>query len=375
MVENKNILIIVNNLNIGGTVSSLYNLLSMIDTNMVSVDIFARNMVGSFQGNLPNCRFLPENMWLSYTLHTKGLIQRLINRFLLYFRKVFQLLGIDMFYIYNLIGGAQFHTNEYDAVIGFDESLTKYISSLPARKRIIWIHCDYRRYANGKNESKYFNKIDKIVCVSKYAKEMFCEYYPLLKNKTIAIYNVVNVRNLYDKSQIPIDDVHFNNDVFTIVSCGRFDSVKQFHLIPGIANEIRNITKCPFCWYIIGGGNDIIRKHIQDEIARYNVFEYVKLLGVASNPYNYMSESDLFVCTSLSESYPMVVNEAKALGVPVVCNTFPSACESVNHGVDGYIFKIEDMPRVIASQIEKPRKFTITSPDNKLILNQFYSLF
>ena len=375
MVDNKKILIVVNNLNIGGTISSLYNLLFAIDTNRISVDVFSRNIDGSFEWKLPNCRLLPENIWLSHTIHPKGLITKLVSRFLLCVRKFFQLFGIDLFNIYNLIGGIQCHTNEYDAVIGFDESLAKYIRSLPAQKRIIWIHCDYRRYANGKNESKYYNSIDKIVCVSNYAKDIFCDYYPMFTNKTIAIHNVINVSNLYDKSRIPNDDSRFKNDFFTIISCGRFDSVKQFHLIPSIVSEIKNITHRPFCWYIIGGGNTIIAKHIQDEIEQYGVSDYVKLLGLASNPYNYMVGSDLYVCTSFSESYPMVVNEAKALGIPIVCNAFPSASESVKHEVDGYIIEIKEMPRVIASMIEKPKKFSISSPDNNLILDQFYSLF
>lgn len=48
MQEKKNALIVVNSFNIGGTVSSLYTLLSMVDTQKVHIDIFARNISGFY---------------------------------------------------------------------------------------------------------------------------------------------------------------------------------------------------------------------------------------------------------------------------------------------------------------------------------------
>lgn len=50
--------------------------------------------------------------------------------FLFFIRKVLEIVGVDMFLIYNHIGGKQLHTENYDAVIGFDESLSRYISAL-----------------------------------------------------------------------------------------------------------------------------------------------------------------------------------------------------------------------------------------------------
>ena len=374
MQEKKNALIVVNSFNIGGTVSSLYTLISMVDTQKVHIDIFARNISGFYIDKLPNCTLLPENLWLSYTIYKKNFLVRMAKTFLFFIRKVLEIVGVDMFLIYNHIGGKQLHTENYDAVIGFDESLSRYISALPARKRINWIHCDYRRYVNGKDESCYYDKIDTVVCVSEFAKGIFCEYYPKYANKTVAIHNIINVEDLHHKASKPIDDERFYNDCFTIVSCGRMDPVKQFHLIPFIVDRIRKNTDKPFHWYIIGGGNEEVEKHIEQEIEQYKVSNYVKLLGMKTNPYNYMAKSNLYVCTSWSESYPMVVNEAKALGLPVVCNIFPSASESVHDGVNGFILDIENMPDVIASMIEKPLEIENYQSENDKILESFYSL-
>ena len=371
----KRILIIVSAFGIGGTISSLYTLLSKIDPQKVQVDVFPRSNSGSFAGKLPNCTILSENVWLSHRIYKRNFFVRKVNFLLLCLRKLFEIIGVDLYRVYNHIGGTQLNTDGYDAVLGFDESLSRYISALPARKRINWIHCDYRRYANGKDETCYYDKIDTVVCVSEFAKGVFCDYYPKHANKTVAIHNIINAEDLLHKASMPIDDERFSDDCFTIVSCGRLDPVKQFHLIPSIADRVRTKINKPFRWYIIGGGNDEVAKQIEREIERYNVSDCVKLLGMKMNPYVYMAKADLYVCTSWSESYPMVVNEAKALGVPVVCNTFPSAKESVRNGVDGYIIEIEKMPEAIASAIVAPMKTGVQDNENDRIICQFYNLF
>lgn len=42
------------------------------------------------------------------------------------------------------------------------------------------------------------------------------------------------------------------------------------------------------------------------------------MLGFQKNPYKYMSQADLFVCSSRAEGFSTVVTEALILGLPVV---------------------------------------------------------
>lgn len=370
----KKILIVINNYGMGGTVTSLCALLSKIDTQKVIVDVFVRDHSGPLAGNLLNCTILPENLWLSHNIYNSGILVKTINFILLCIRKIFEMINVDVFRIYNYIGGKKICTEKYDAVIGFSESLSRYISFIPARQRIIWVHCDYRRYAKGIDETKYYDRIDKIVCVSEFAKKIFCEYYPKYIKKVLCIHNIINEEELYIKSSYHIDDSRFDNNSFTIVSCGRFDSVKQFQLIPSIVDKVLKLTDRPFKWYIIGDGAIDVKNQIQQEINHYKVSNYICCLGMKTNPYPYMAKSNLYVCTSLSESYPMVVNEAKTLKVPVLCNTFPSAIESVQNGIDGYILDIEKMPPVIANMIENPMKIMKSKSENDTILNQIYEI-
>ena len=370
----KKILVIINGFDIGGTIVSLYSLLSVIDTNKIKVDIFSRSNTGIYKDKLPNCRILPENVWLSHSIYSLNYFSRVFCFLLLCIRKAFEKIGIDLYKLYNYIGGKQICSDNYDAVIGYDETLPRYICSLPARKRINWIHCDYRRHAKGKDESRYYDKIDVIVCVSNFVKDVFCNIYPQYTDKTVAIHNIINVEDIIEKSKEPINDSRFDSSVFTILSCGRLDPVKQFDKIPSIAEQIKEKTNQSFKWYIIGGGNDILAESIQQDLNSRNLKDIVIMLGQKSNPYPYMAKADLYVCTSYSESYPLAVNEAKALQTPVICNNFPSATESIADGDDGYIVTLKEMADLIVLMIKNNSNIKQRVSENDIILKSLYKI-
>ena len=334
--------------------SSLYSLLSVMDPNKIHVDVFSRVHSGPYYKRMPNCSILKENIWLSHTICERSLFAKIATKFLLGIRKMLEPIGIDMYALYHHIGGKQIHSDEYDAVIGYDESMARLISYFPAKRRINWIHSDYRRYAQGRDETKYYDRIDAVVCVSNFVKGVFSAVYPQYAEKVFAIHNVINVEDVRKKSLEAIDDSRFTIDTYTIVSCGRLDPVKQFSLIPEFAAQLKDQGAKPFKWYIIGGGNDYEQKVIETEIANKKVKENVIILGMKNNVYPYIAKSDLYVCTSSSESFPMVVNEAKALLIPVISNSFPSATESIRNGVDGVICKMENMVECILQQMSNP---------------------
>lgn len=371
----KKVLILVSEFAIGGTMSSLYSLLSVIDPGRIQVDLFSRVHKGPYYRKMPNCTILKENVWLSHTVYERPLPIRILAKVLLGIRKLLEPVGIDMYAVYNYIGGRQIHSDEYDAVIGFDESMARLVSYFPARKRINWIHCDYRRYSQGRDEAKYYDKIDAVVCVSEFVKGVFSEIYPQYANKVYAIHNVINVEDIKKKAEAAVDDERYSTDLYTIVSCGRLDPVKQFTLIPSLAVQLRAQGSKPFRWYIIGGGNDAEQRAIDKAIKMNCVEDCVIMLGMKNNVYPYIAKADLYVCTSESESFPMVINEAKALGVPVISNDFPSASESIDTGVDGIICPMKDMARCIAGQMVRPLELRRGQDDkNDIIIEEVESL-
>ena len=374
----KKILIITGSFEIGGSRSSLYSLLSVLDPNKVQVDVFARERTGPLMDSMKNCKILPENIWLSHRILKGNKIKQSVCRILYYLRGAFQILGLDLFKYYNYIGGKQIGSDNYDAVIGFDETLPRFVSCLPAKKRISWLHCDYRRHAHGINETSYYKKIDTIVCVSKFAQDTILEVLPQFKEKTVVLHNAINIENIVAKSKKTKPEVEciFEDKKFTMISIGRLDQVKQFDKIPAIAAEVKKILRGShdFQWLIVGGGNELVKRDIESEIKKYDVANEVKMLGMQSNPYTYLGKSDLYVCTSSSETFSYTIHEGLALKVPFICNTFPSASESVHVGKEGFIMPIEEMPQKIASLIINPIKIDDCTISNDQLLRDFYNL-
>lgn len=258
----------------------------------------------------------------------------------------------------------------YDFIIGFQEGLAMRVASnFSNPNKLTWVHCDYERAVPPEsNELQYYLKFKSIVCVSNFTRDKFVSRYPNLGNRTCCIYNLTDTDKVLQLSAEPIEDARFRNDCFTIISAGRMDPVKQFSLIPEIAKEIAD-AGYKFRWYILGGpGNDEFKK-IQIAILKYDVGEFVVLLGNKSNPYPYFKASNLYVSTSLSEACPMVFNEARICGIPIVSSDFGSAVEFIRNKVDGLIGPLCELPNLIMSIMTDEDYYKKSGKSNATILN------
>lgn len=199
--------------------------------------------------------------------------------------------------------------------------------------------------------SELYYNFNKIICVSEYTLNSFNSVLPHLSKRTKAIYNIVNSTLIFKKAnQIDNIGVNINKRQFNIVSVGRIDYIKRFKEIPSIAYELqkRNIQ---FHWYIIGDYNTQEGKELIKNIERYKSTQYITLTGSRDNPYNIMNQCQLYVCLSISEACPYVINEARILHLPIVCTDFPSSYEFIKNGENGFICQFEKITDTIANLI------------------------
>lgn len=375
----KNILIVIPSFEIGGTIVSVNSLLKNIDRDKVNVDVFARHHIGPFYNKLPNSSLLDENMWLSSAIYRRGNLYKTAFLFLKIIRNLFKLIGVNLYPIYSYIGGKQIGSDKYDAVISYQEDLNRVVAFYPAKKRIAWIHCDYKRYLSiiGKNnEEKIYERFDFVACVSNFVKRTFDSCYPQYAGRSVCIYNIIDKDYIVKRSKENIElDHRFKTDCFTIVSIGRLDSVKQFSIIPSIANELSKKYGESFVWYIIGGPDSSDeRRKIESNILNYGVDSFVKCLGEKANVYPYIKDSNLLVHTSKSESFSLVVNEAMALGIPVIMNDIEVAPEVINNGIDGIIVDLASMADTIHKVIKGDYHIVQKEFDVSKTVDIFYSI-
>ena len=325
---------------------------------------------------------LIEQGWIYKTCNGNVVLRKTLNALHNY-------LNIDLWaLVYSHESSRLLKATQCNTVIGFEESYaTLFASFFKNVKKIAWMHCDYdlyKVYSGGRDEHRLYQRFDKIIAVSNFAKEVFVRNFPETKDKTRVIYNLLDTSQIITDAQSPIDDERFVTDCFTMVSIGRISEVKQFQKIPDYIRQIKQLhPTIKFRWYVIGSGDQYLKDEIERKSAEYSLHNELVLLGAKDNPYPYIKNSNLLVCTSRTESWSYVINEAKVLHTPVVTIRCGSSEEVVEHGVTGYITKEQDLPALLVDMIEDKdglyscirQKIKGFSYDNDLIVEKLKGLF
>ena len=343
----KKILFVIPEYSHGGTNKSLESLLSAIDEKRYEMSIFCLYEDGGvYYKNIFKPYIIAKS--LLYVLAHDNVITRKVMGVAM---KLFKNLSFNWLYRYE--ANRLQHKYKFDTVIAFQEgSATQFVSLInyPVN-RIAWVHCDYaNRFAaiEKKSELSLYCLYNHIVSVSYSAVHSFNSIYPELKDRTKCIYNLIDCSYILRQSAQEINFEKQDN-CFNLISVGRFVAVKQFGLIPQIVQKLKLLTKKSFCWYIVGDGNE--RNMVESVISSMGLDKNIKILGAKDNPYPYFKQSDLYVCTSLSESFSYTIAESKTLHVPVLTNDFPVANEVVSPN-EGWICNVKDMAFILKDIIE-----------------------
>lgn len=151
-------------------------------------------------------------------------------------------------------------------------------------------------------------------------------YIKFFKNrKTYTLKKFGGEVNLLLKKNGRIKDNIISNDKkYDLIFLGRFHPQKGLFELPKILNLIKN-KKSDIKMAIIGGGNKKIEKKLFEKIHALGLDENVKYLGFISTDekYDYMRQSKIFIFPSYYESYPQVILEAMAIGLPIVSYNLP----------------------------------------------------
>ncbi len=184
-------------------------------------------------------------------------------------------------------------------------------------KRVAWIHSSSKETAysfrNKKEATKCYNSFDKIVCVSETIKEIFSGTMKL--HVPIEVYYNTNeserILHLADES---IETDLFSSETINIIGTGKLTENKGFDRVARIISRLI-IDNYRVHYYILGEGEK--RRELESYIKENNLDNYVTLLGYQTNPYKYLKQTDLFVCSSYAEGFSTAATEALIVGIPV----------------------------------------------------------
>ena len=228
----------------------------------------------------------------------------------------------------------------HDVEVAFCEGfVTKLLAHANSKsKKLAWVHTDLKDnpwpielgiYKGLEEERRTYSVYEKIVCVSQYAQHSFCELYDL-KDKLTTIYNPIDVADIRCK----VGQRRKNYDgIIRLISVGRFVIQKGYDRLLKV---IKLLHDDGYRIYLTILGEGPERKVLEHYVEVHDMQSYVSLPGFYENPYQKMSESDLFVCSSRAEGFSLVIAEAMVLGIPVVstnCSGPKELLQGGNYGM------------------------------------------
>lgn len=341
------IVFVIGTLDIGGVQTSLINLLNKIDYEKFDVSLIAFSIEESYRKLIPEkvkIIRMPKVLELintpSVNVRKKGKIVYAIRKFLALCCKLF---SADFVYSV-LFAFVNTRKLSFDAAISYTNNVNiksvyfgsnKFVlKKIKAKKKFSWLHVDYKAMnISNKTNNREYAAFDKIICVSKDTEKKFLECCPEFENKTCVIYNIVDTESIREKSLENIDNLN-PGDEFKLVTVCRLDKNKNVDDCIRTASLLKE-KGLDFKWLIVGDGPE--RKKLEVMAQEYGVGEQVMFLGYQSNPYVYMKKSDIYVSTSISESFGLSIYESLILGKTVVARRYDAVEEVIRGEEDGII--------------------------------------
>lgn len=232
---------------------------------------------------------------------------------------------------------SHFIKSDYDIVVSYLEGPTARIISgctNPNTKLVSWIHIEQhnRKLASGSfrnyNEAlKCYSEFDRTICVSETVKDDFQSIFKLTKPVDI-LYNTNESERIIQMSNQKTDDIIFERNVVNLISVAKivpskgYDRLIRIHkklLEDGINNHI----------YILGIGEE--QKKYEKYLNENGLTKSFTFVGYRDNPYKYVKNADLYVCSSRREGFSTAVTEALIVGTPVVSTNCSGAHELLGY--------------------------------------------
>lgn len=382
------ILIVNNNMHVGGIQNALINLLQELSKNdSYDVTLCVLGNVGEQLDAVPSVIKLISGNRFTKILGLKQSEAKQDGLFTWLWRTAFVVLT-KMFgtkLTYGILSRMQKIDEHYDVAVSFMQNESFHVfyggcnefvlNAVNADLKVSFVHCAFTDY-EGKNHynAEIYTKFDRIAGVSKSQAERFKRKCPEVSaDKVYTVHNCYDIESTLRKAEEY--EVNVNADVINIFSPVRICEEKGvLRMIPIFARLKEQGFK--FCWRVAGWG-----PLYEEAIAlrdKYQMQNEIEFLGHLTNPYPYFKKSDLLLLPSFKEAAPMVYGEAEILGVPVLTTNTTSAVELVADRGIGYVCECDD-DSVEAALLEimkngKPQRLKASELSNALALEEFAAI-
>lgn len=319
----KKLLIAVHTLQLGGVEKIVVNLLKRMDKQKYDITLLSIVDDGIFKKDVMN---IPG---IKYKYFFKGYFKRSRNDINSKFYKISTRMMniIWKWYLFLIKYFPKYLYKKnikevYDIEIAFMEGKVAKIianSNNKNSKKVAWIHTDIENisrknmFVSLDEEIDCYKKFNKIVCVSTDVKFHFCHKTGITENVVVQL-NPINIKEILEKSKEPIKEKMIHNGII-ICAVGRLAFEKGYDRLLKVNRKLLREHINNTIWIV---GEGLERARLEEYIKDNKLEESVQLVGYTQNPYKYLKEADIFVCSSRIEGLSSTVIEAAVLDKPII---------------------------------------------------------
>lgn len=195
-----------------------------------------------------------------------------------------------------------------------------FIARNASKNSALWVHNDYMSFYDNNQEEykKFFGNLkvmdfNKIVFVSEHDKKVFIENFENLKSKCIFCNNLIDYKNILQKSKEKINDLEIVPNVINFINIGRHNEKQK--KLSRIIDAVKMLNKEGYSFnvWFIGEGQDS-----EEYKKQAKELKNIRFFGAKKNPYPYLNKSDCLIMSSDFEGYPVVIIESLILGKDII---------------------------------------------------------
>ena len=337
MEDKKKVLIVNDEMLVGGVARVLNNMLKDIKDLDCQIDILILHPQGEMLKDIPdNYHILDSTPFFETCDLSLGDAIKNESTMTL-FKKIwfFFLMKTGLIHKYIKEERKKIIKEQYDVEIAYKEGFcTIFVADGDSKKKVNWVHVDYEKNNYSKHHMNLvknaLNKIDVHVAQSYDAAKAYKNVFDIDKEFLI-INNFIDEEDINKRKE---EECHFDTNDFNIVSVGRLHPQKAYLRMMEVCRRL-NEDNLKYDLYILGDGEE--RQQIERKINEYKLSN-VHLLGYDSNPYKYMKNADLYLMCSIYESAPTVVYEALTVKeVPILASHVAGINEQLGDNEYGII--------------------------------------
>lgn len=345
----KKVLFIIGSLQSGGVSKSMISLLNAWDTEKYETSLLLCCKDGDVFSD-----YLPKNIQLIYSPvieHVMGGFSSV--RWLLVHGYFLLCLGVLLRLILSHVSRALaseliakmmpiVSDVHYDLIVdyGGQQLLYYMVNKLSATKKVSFFHSDYSKWSFYYNaDKKYYPLVDHIFTISQICVDSLKKFFPNCVEKVSIMENIsspVMIRRQSLESignfKVQIDQMKADGNTI-LCTIGHICRGKGFDFAIE-ASDILKRNGIKFKWVFIG---KVLEENLLKFITDKGLDDNILLVGIQSNPYPYISLSDIVVHPSRFEGKSIALDEAKILCKPIVVTNFSTVGDQFESGKNGTI--------------------------------------